>query len=500
MHPHYDICVIGSGMGGATLAAAIAPGGRSVVVLERGGRLTDSPEARDERAIFIEGRFRPDEQWLDETGRTFNPGNYYCVGGNSKFYGAVLIRYREDDFRPVHHLGGKTSGWPIKYQVLEPWYQKAEDMYRVRGALGEDPTEPPHASPYAFEPVPDEPSIAELRQRLAIAGVSPAPLPLAVDVRRWLDRASTGWDAFPDTCGGKMDAETVGIAGALQHRNVTLMTHSRVERLNVGEGGRIASVDYVSDGAMKSLSAGTFVLAAGAVNSATLLLASASERYPHGLANRSDQVGRNFMNHNCSAVIALHPGRKNTSVYQKTLQFNNFYRTGGPNGEPLGSVQLLGKVTAGILRSQTGFPRWLADWIAARSVDFYAMSEDLPNKESRVFLKEGRVTLHWQRSNETAHRLLVKKLRSTLRRAGYPIILSRLFDRRTPSHQCGTLRMGDDPKTSVVDTDCRSHDHDNLFVADASVLPTSAAVNPALTVAALSLRIADTLSRQVSAS
>jgi choline dehydrogenase-like flavoprotein len=236
------------------------------------------------------------------------------------------------------------------------------------------------------------------------------------------------------------------------------------------------------------LTAPIVVLSAGAVRSAAILLSSVDERYPQGLANRSDQVGRNFMNHNCSAVLALHPLRRNPSVYQKTLLINDFYLTGGPNGEPLGNIQLLGKITGPILAASSPLPRPVANWIAARSIDLYAMSEDLPNPESRVQVRNGRIVLDWKRSNWQAHLALVDTLKALLRKAGYPLVLSRAFDRRTPSHQCGTARMGADPMTSVVDSFGRSHDHRNLFIVDASILPTSAAVNPALTIAALALR------------
>jgi choline dehydrogenase-like flavoprotein len=219
-------------------------------------------------------------------------------------------------------------------------------------------------------------------------------------------------------------------------------------------------------------------------------LASANPDYPNGLANRSDQVGRNFMNHNSSAVLALHPLWRNDSIYQKTLMVNDYYLTGGPKGEPLGNIQLLGKISGTILHATTRLPRMVANWIARHAVDLYAMSEDLPNPESRVTLKDGQIVLDWKRSNWNAHLALVAKLKAKLRQAGYPIVLSRPFDRRTPSHQCGTARMGLDPATSVVDPFCRAHDHANLFITDASVLPTSAAVNPALTVAAVALRAA----------
>ena len=142
-----DILIIGSGMGGATLAAALAPTGRRILILERGQHLRPSAADRDDRAIFQRGHFRPAETWLDGQGRPFNPGNYYNVGGNSKFYGAVLLRYRAEDFAPLRHLEGTTPGWPLTYAELEPFYQRAEAMYQVRGQLGEDPTEPPHSGP-----------------------------------------------------------------------------------------------------------------------------------------------------------------------------------------------------------------------------------------------------------------------------------------------------------------------------------------------------------------
>jgi choline dehydrogenase-like flavoprotein len=485
-----DIIIIGSGMGGATLAAALAPKGRRILILERGARLEATPQARDADAIFGRGHFRPDEMWLDGDGKPFNPGNYYCAGGNSKFYGAVLMRYRAQDFAPMRHMGGTTPGWPIDYAALEPFYQAAENLYQVRGTLGEDPTEPAHSGRYNFPPVPDEAAIADLRARLKTVGLHPASLPLGVDIDRWLAHGKTPWDAFPDTCGGKMDAETVGLTHALQHPNVTLMTGARVTRL-VSEGRRIAAVEVERAGQTERLTAPLIVLSAGAVMSAALLLASADEDHPSGLANGSDQVGRNFMNHNLSAVLAIHPLRRNDGIYQKTLHVNDFYLTGGPQGEPLGNIQLLGKISGPILASDTPIPLPVANWIAGRSIDLLAMSEDLPNPDSRVTLKGRQIVLDWKRSNWDAHLALVAKIKKTLRSAGYPVVLSRAFDRRTPSHQCGTARMGDDPATSVVNAFCRAHDHDNLFIVDASVLPTSAAVNPALTIAALALRTAD---------
>jgi len=484
-----DIVIIGSGMGGATLASALAPSGKSIVILERGHHLRDCAQSRDDLAIFKDGFFRPDETWLNGEGKSFIPGNYYNVGGNSKFYAAVLLRYRAEDFSNLRHMGGVSPAWPITYSTLEPWYQAAEEMYQVRGSLNEDPSEPPHSGTYPFPAIPDEGAIARLRQRLIRGGLSPSSLPLALDIEQWLRGGKTPWDAYPDTNGGKKDAETVGLAKALKFKNVSLITGARVTKLLTSEDRRISKILYVKDKKHYSLEADITVLSAGAVNSTALLLHSANENHPNGLANSSDMVGRHFMNHNCTALLAINPFEVNDAIYQKTLQFNDFYLKGGPEGLPLGNIQLLGKITANIIKSQSYMPMILARWAAKHALDWYVMSEDLPDPQSRVSLKDGQIVLDWKRSNWSTHRALVRKAGQVLRKAGYPIILSRAFDRRTPSHQCGTAKFGHDPKASVLNTYCRAHDHDNLFVMDASFLPTSAAVNPALTIAAQALRV-----------
>ncbi len=484
-----DILIIGSGMGGATLAAALAPSGRRIVILERGEYLRDCPEARDPWAVFGSGHFSPKESWQDAAGGVFQPNNYYHPGGNSKFYGAVLMRYRAEDFRPLKHMGGTAPGWPMSYAELEPDYQAAEEMYQVRGASGEDPTEPAHSRPYPFPPVPHEPDMVDLCNRLKAQGLHPGALPLGVDIDLWLKGGAVTFDGFPNTRGGKMDAETIGLAQALAHPNVTLLTGAKVTRL-IAEGRRIAAVEFERAGGVERIAAPVVCLCAGAVKSAALLLASADADHPTGLANGSDQVGRNFMNHNITAVLGVSPFRRNRSVYEKTIQMNDWYLTGGPKGEPLGNVQMLGRITGEIMAAESGLPLPLSRWLADHSVHLMTMSEDLPNPESRVFLRDGQIVLQWQRSNWAAHLALNAKLKGVLKRAGWPVVLTKTFEKRTPSHQCGTARMGVDPGSSVVDPFCRAHDLENLRIVDASVLPTSGAANPSLTVAALALRVA----------
>jgi choline dehydrogenase-like flavoprotein len=483
-----DVLIIGSGMGGATLAAALAPSRRKVLIVERGERLQDSPEARDPDAIFRRGFYKPNETWRDISGAALHPGNYAFVGGNTKFYGAVLLRYRAEDFTPLRHVDGTTPGWPIRYADLEPFYSRAEGLYRVRGDAAQDPTEPPHSLPYPFPPVPDEPDIASLRAAFAAQGLRVASLPLGVDIEAWLKRAATGWDAFPCTTGAKSDAESCGLAEALKHPNVTLMTGTKATRI-LSTGRRVTGIEVQRGDTREVLTAPVVVLAAGAILSSALLLASANDDHPRGLANGSDQVGRNFMNHNLTGMVAWNPFRRNRTVYEKTIQINDFYLTGGPSGEPLGNIQMLGRITGPILAGEAGLPPWLARHIADHSIHIMAMSEDLPDPNSRVLWRNGEVVLDWRRTNTRAHDLLVQRLKQAMRRAGWPITLSRGFPKSKPSHQCGTNRMGADPRTSVVDVHLRAHDLDNLYIADASVLPTSAAVNPSLTVAALALRL-----------
>ncbi len=494
-----DIVIIGSGIGGATIAAGLAGSGARIVMLERGERLPDTPETRSYKSIFVDGDFRPKEMWREPDGTAFNPGNFYFIGGNSKLFGAVLLRYRAEDFAEMQHLGGVSPAWPFPYEELEPWYGKAEQLFQVRGELGQDPTEPAHSTPYSFGPVPDEPDIARARAELKAQGLHPATLPLGVDIEAWLAGGRTPWDGFPNTGKGKMDAETAPLAAALKDPNIELITSAHVDTLQAGPGGRIETIHYTHRGERKTLSPKLVILSAGAINSAAILLRSGDGK---GLANRSDQVGRNFMNHNSSAMLAINPFRRNDAVYQKTLMLNDYYLTGGRDNLPLGNVQLLGKINGDILQANAPWyaPRFALDFMAGHAIDWYMMTEDLPNPESRIMVDGKGIVMQWQRSNLESLSGLETKMRAHFKAAGYPIVLSRPFDKRTPSHQCGTVRMGNDPASAPLDPLCRAYDHSNLYVVDGGCLPTSAAVNPALTIAAQALRVADhILSKELAA-
>jgi choline dehydrogenase-like flavoprotein len=492
MSDRADVVIIGSGMGGACVAHALAPTGADIRILEFGHQLPASPDNRDARAIFQRGVFLPTERWHDVAGQPFVPGNYYFHGGNSKFYGAVLMRYRAEDFEGMEHLEGTAPRWPFGYDEIAPWYQAAEELFQVRGAVGDDPTEPQHARPYPHPPVPDEPAVAVVRERLKKVGLQPYSLPLGVDIDRWLANGRTPWDAFPDARSGKMDAETCALLPALQHANVRIDSGAEVLRLiPAADGRRIARVEFRQAGQVKEIAAGLVVLAAGAVRSTKILLASGDG----GLANASGAVGRHFMNHNLTVLLAFDPRYRNDSVYQKTFGLNDFYlaRDGQP---PLGHVQLLGRVSGPVMKGKLPWlPEWLLQAAAGHTTDLLLMSEDLPDPASRVRLDGTRLVLEWKRSNMKAHRLLRERMTMCLREAGFLKTVSREFDRSTTSHQCGTIRIGNDAGSAPLDPFGRAHDHPNLFVADASCLVTSAAANPSLTVAALALRTADHICR-----
>lgn len=482
-----DIVIVGSGMGGATFAAGLADSGLKIVMLECGDFVPDSPDNRDPRVVYGEMRFHPRTMWLDRNDRPFTPGNFEWVGGNSKFYGAVLYRFRQDDFKERRYHEGVSPAWPFGYEELQPYYEKAERLYRVRGVVGDDPSAPPGPYGYAGDPVPDEPPIAELRRRLTSAGATVSTLPLAVDIDQWQARGRGPWDQYPDGSNtGKMEAESRGLAEAGRNRRFKLITRARATRLVLGpDGRRVDGVEFTFEGRSYLARGRLIAVAAGAVPSAALILKS-------GLANSSDQVGRNFMNHVFSFMLAVDPFFRNTSSYQKTLSINDFYFENNDTGLALGNIQLVGKLFPETLRFQEKrAPLFLLKWITAHSADFWLQTEDVPNPDNRVVLKDDTIKLIWERPDITTHLAMVRRARTLFRKAGFPLIFHRLMGENVPYHQCGTLRMGDDPKSSVLNSRNVAWDHPNLMVVDASSFVSSAAVNPGLTVAALSLRAAD---------
>jgi len=490
--PRAEVVIIGSGIGGATTALALGLRGVDVLVVERGERLPREPENWSPRAVFIDRRYKPVERWLDGDGRAFRPGVHYVVGGNSKVYGASLPRFREVDFGAVEHLDGTSPAWPLTYAELEPYYGMAERMYLVHGSTGEDPTEPWRSSPFPFAALAHEPYVADLADRLRQLGVHPSANAMAVDRRAGgrCIRCRT-CDGFPCMVGAKGDAETCAIDPALDTGHVRLLSGTLVDRIVTDATGRRVS-HLIANGPQGpvTIHGSRFVLAAGAVNSAALLLASADDRHPRGLANGSDQVGRNFMMHDNAHVVAVDVSRSNDVTFQKTLSVNDWYHDGG-DGYPLGSMQLIGKVQGVMMKSwATRWPQVILDQVARRSVEWLLMAEDLPSPDDRVTIdSSGRIRTTRAAGGRVTQRRLHRRASRLLRSAGYDLLATQPFDISMNSHQCGTVRCGTDPATSVLDPMCRTHDVTNLWVIDGGFFPSSAAMNPALTIAAQALRV-----------
>ena len=490
----YDVVVIGSGVGGGCIAHALAATGANILIVERGERLPREAQNWDAEAVFANLRYRAQETWQDAAGNNFRPGQYYYVGGHTKFYGTAMFRFRKRDFEALEHEEGVSPAWPIRYADLEPYYAQAERLFGVHGQAGDDPTEPPRSSPYPFAAIPHEPLLAELFQRFRAMGLKPFHMPAAVDFHPGGKCVRCGTcDAFPCRVDAKGDAEICLINPALRHANVTLQTGSRVKRLLTDDSGkRIVAAELDRGGELQTVRGRVFVLSAGAINSAALLLRSANSRHPRGLANSSDAVGRYYMNHNTTALMTLMPLRQNDTRFPKTLALNDYYFGGSASDKPLGNLQMLGKIQEPMLRAALPrAPRWLRGKLARHSVDFYVMSEDLSHRDSTVRpLPNDQIQLSWHRTNLSPHRRFVGLAKRMLRDAGFPIVLSKPFGSDTPSHQCGTVRFGNDPAHVALDANCRAYDHDNLYVVDASFMPSSAALNPALTIAAQALRAA----------
>jgi choline dehydrogenase-like flavoprotein len=508
MENDYDVIIIGSGAGGGTLAYRLAPSGLRILLLERGGYLRREPENWDSKEVFLKGRYKTDEEWFDKDGYPFHPGAHYYVGGNTKVYGAILFRLRERDFGEVRHHGGVSPAWPLSYTDFAPYYTAAETLYHVHGLRGSDPTEPPSDDPYPYPAVSHEPRIQKLSDDLERMGHRPFPLPVGVmldesDPERSPCVRCTRLDGFPCLVDAKADAHVCAVRPAIAFPNVTLRTHAKAERIETDPTGRTATAVVVTEnGEPRTYRGNVVVVSCGAANSAALLLRSASEAHPRGLANSSDVVGRHYMAHINSAMIALSK-EPNPTRFQKTLGVNDFYWGTDDFDFPLGHIQMLGKSDGNMLRA--GAP-WYAKnftlkYVAEHAVDFWLTTEDLPQAGNRVTLdREGRLHIAYTNINLEGHRRLLAKLKGLLTHLDMHQHLMPnqiVRDERIPiagvAHQCGTVRFGKDPATSALDANCKAHDLDNLYVVDTSFFPSSSAVNPALTAMANALRVGDHL-------
>ncbi len=519
MSDNYDVIVIGSGAGGGTLAGHLAPSGKRILLLERGDWLRREPQNWQAQAVFVDGRYTSPDTWYYQNGEPFQPQVHYYVGGATKLYGAALYRLRAEDFGELHHHDGISPAWPISYQDIEPYYTKAEQLYQVHGARGEDPTEPPSSGPYPFPAVSHEPRIQQLSDDLAKEGLHPFHAPCGILLNETNMPYSKcvrcqNCDGFPCLVHAKSDAEVISVRPALEHPNVTLLTGAEAVRLETNPAGTAVTGVVVNvNGEQQTFQADIVVVSCGAANSARLLLTSANDTHPNGLANGSDQVGRNYMFHNSQAVLALSK-EPNPTVFQKTLGVNDFYLSGGEDFDfPLGNLQMVGKSQAPMFHGEkpgeTRFaPNWSLEQVALHAVDFWLSTEDLPSPENRVTLApDGNVVIDYNASNDEAKNRLFGKLKDMLANLGmhhdhllpHHAYLKNEIPVAGVAHQAGTCRFGADPADSVLNRDCRAHEVDNLYVVDTSFFPSIGAVNPALTAMANALRVGDHLLERMGA-
>jgi choline dehydrogenase-like flavoprotein len=525
MTESYDVIIVGTGAGGGTLARTLAPSGKRILLLERGDFLTRESENWDPGPVFVDGRYISPDTWYDGAGTPFQPQVHYFVGGATKLYGAALYRLRPQDFAEMRHADGISPAWPIGYDEFEPWYTKAEWLYQVHGEHGADPTEGSWSRQYPWPPVSHEPRIQEISDSLERGGYHPFPAPCGILLNE-ADRTASECircatcDGYPCLVHAKADADIIAVRPVLGMPTVTLLTRAEVVRLETDPAGRTVTgvvVDRGGDGKEEVYRGDIVVLAAGAANTAKILLRSASEACPAGLANGSDQVGRNYMYHNSKAAVAL--GKEpNATVFQKTLAINDFYFAGDDREWPLGNIQMLGKSNAMAMKGEEPHltklaPRWSLDEVARHAVDFWLTTEDLPKPDNRVTVdRDGSVCLAYTDTNDSEAAGLYAEFRKLLNHIGMSEhhVLHKNFymSMNVPiagvAHQAGTCRFGADPATSVLDVNCKAHEVDNLYVTDTSFFPSIGAVNPALTAIANAIRvgehIADRLGASVSAS
>ena len=498
---HYDIIVIGSGAGGGTLAGALSRAGRRVLLLERGEAMALSDQNVADVDLLRKDRYHPkDERWFGPDGDPIAPQTAYALGGNTKIWGAVLERMREREFGEVQLQQGLSPAWPLDYGTLAPYYDKAEALYHVHGKVGVDPTEPPRTRDFEHLPRPLTPFLEPLREGLERQGCQPYDLPIS-------------WSDNQDDPSG--DAQLYGLDNA-DTNNLQVRTLATVQRLHVNPSGReVKGVEADVDGEAWLFSGDLIVLAAGAINTPAILLRSSNERHSGGLANRSEQVGRNLMNLQLTSILQK-ASEANSGRYARSLGINDYYWGDKNVSFPLGHIQAAGGVLQDALFAESPpvlslvskmIPDAGLERLASRSVAWWAMTEVLPDPENRVWLNNNQVRINYIHNNREAHDRLVYRWIDTLKAIEADPLTQGVTSQ--PVHPrgeaplsvvgfaCGTCRMGHDAATSVVDADGKCHDLDNLYIADTSVFASCPSVGPGLTTIALALRLADILDRRL---
>lgn len=489
---YYDVIIIGTGAGGGTLARKLAPTGKKILVLDRGELIYRESSELIDTEVFKKEQFHAAEPWYDNSGEPFYPQTHYAIGGNTKIWSGVLFRMRERDFEEVQHQGGLSPAWPLNYQNFEPYYTEAENLYRVHGKAEDDPTEPPHSETYPFAEVAHEATVQGICDMLSERGLHPIHLPLGLGDY------------------GRTDAEDTGVTSALEYENVTLKTSAQVVSLHTNPSGSEVKAVEAKIGEQSYLFLSDIVvLACGAVNSAALLLRSGNEKHPHGLANRSGQVGRNLMKQLLSVVVQL-TSTANSGLFSRTVGLNDFYWGDKDFPYPMGQIQNSGGIFQDVIFAEAPpilsalsrvMPNFGLRQLATHSIGWWLQTEDLPNSDNRVHYVGNKLRIDYTPNNVEAHDRLVYRWVDVLRdvESTQPALFNRTTHPRSDmpiqvvAHQCGTCRFGEDPATSVLDLTCRTHDVDNLYVVDSSFFPSHASVSPGLTVIANALRVGDHL-------
>jgi choline dehydrogenase-like flavoprotein len=485
---YYDVIIVGTGAGGGTLTRKLAPTGKKILVLERGGFLEKESSELVEVEVFKKEDYHAPEQWYDNAGEPFYPQTCYSVGGNTKMYSGALLRMREKDFETVQHQDGISPEWELKYQDFEPYYTEAEKLYRVHGKAGDEPTEPSRSEDYPFSPVEHESNIQDIGDRFSKYGLHPAYLPIGIGDE------------------GRTDSEDTGVTPAIKaSNNVTLKTGAKVVCLHTNPSGLTVKAVEAEIGGQSYLFMGDIiVLACGAINSAALLLRSANEKYPQGLANSSELVGRNLMKHLMTVILQQSP-QPNSGLFQRTLYINDFYWGETNFAYPMGHIQNSGGILQDVIFSESPpilsvaaklMPGFGLKQLAKRSIGWWLQTEDLPNPNNRVRIKGSKLYLDYTLNNLEAHDRLLYRWQEVLKatdkqsRGIHPYGSVSI---QVVAHQCGTCRFGEDPQSSVLNLNCRTHDLDNLYVVDSSFFPSNAAISPALTVIANALKVGEHL-------
>lgn len=476
----YDAIVIGSGAGGATLTWKLAKAGLKVLLVEAGGWHdlgSPAPGAPADR--------------LDAIGLD---GAISFVGGQTKFYGAALYRLRESDFQAVQHEAGVSPAWPISYDDLEPYYAEGEALYRVHGAAEGDPSEPPRSGPYPHPPLPHDPLVGRVIERLAATGTPVAAIPKGLDYGPGRPcTLCSNCDAFVCRVNAKMDAELAAVRPALATGNVDLLTHTNALKVETDASGKRATGIVLEQGGVeKRVSAPVVCVCAGLERTLLLLRRSRTDQHREGLGNHSGRLGRFVAGHTTRVCVPLVSFAPLGARHTKTFAINAFYEGDADWPYPMGVIQVAGQYPLG----ETGFflKRAAVEFVAQRSLICFYMTEALPTAESGFVFEGDEIGAQIPPLHNWKTFARLRRLTSQVfGRAGYPV----LHPKRDPLlwHPTGGAVMGDDPAHSVTDSNCQVHGVEGLYVVNASVLPSAGAVNTGLTIIALALRAGDAIAR-----